>query len=127
MARAPSWALVRWPGPRRRPGGSGPVRPGGAGPAGAGGGQEVITRVQDELAAGLAGGAPRAQRAVAAHGAEGGDAGAAETDGVPGRAGDRSGLLIDGEVVHGEPALDRGPQRLGLGHRLVPGIPDRAA
>src|SRR6266702_3028394 len=35
-----------------------PVRPGGA--------QQVIARVQDELAAGLAGGAPRAQRAVPA-------------------------------------------------------------
>src|SRR5271157_16066 len=97
------------------------------GPAGAGGAQQVIAGMQDELAAGLAGGARRAERAVAAHGAEGGDAGPAETDGVPGRAGDRAGLLIDGEVIDGEPSLDRGPQGLGLDHRLVPGISDRAA
>ena len=83
------------------------------GPAGAGGAQHVVARMQDELAAGLAGGAQRAQRAVAAHGAEGSDAGPAETGGVPGRAGDRAGLLIDGEV-EGEPSLDRGRRGLGL-------------
>ena len=68
--------------------------------------------MQDELAAGLAGRALRAQRAVPAGHAEGGDPGPAEPDGVPGRAGDRPGLLIDGEVIDGEPAGDRGLQWL---------------
>src|SRR5450432_1190591 len=123
--------LVRWPAPRRRPGGPAPagqvaqVQRGGAalepcvvlcgaavaelepasppggdlgdgafhvGPAGhvvlaqpaaggpvrAGGAQQVITLVQDELAAGLAGSASCPQRAAAAQDAEGGDAGAAQ-------------------------------------------------
>src|SRR5208283_1335900 len=97
------------------------------GPVRAGGPEQVITLVQDELAAGLAGGAPVPQRAVAAQDAEGGDPGAAQSDGAPGRAGDRADLLVHGEVIDGEPALDRGLQRLGLDHRLVAGVADRAA
>ena len=62
------------------------AQPGIGGPVRAGGAQQVITFVQDELAAGLAGGAALAQRAVPAGHAEGGDPGAAEVDGVPGRA-----------------------------------------
>jgi hypothetical protein len=46
---------------------------------------------------------------------------------VPGRAGDHASLLVHGEVVDGEPALHRGLQRLGLDHRLVPGLLYRIA
>ena len=46
---------------------------------------------------------------------------------MPGRAGDRPGPLVDGEVIDGEAALDRGLQRLGLDDGLVPGVGDRAA
>jgi hypothetical protein len=63
------------------------------------GAQQPVAGVQHELAAGLAGGAPGAERAVPAQDAECGHAGAAERHGVPGRAGDRAGLLIDGEVI----------------------------
>ena len=59
--------------------------------------------------------------------AEGGDPGAAEGDSAPGRAGDGAGLLIDDEVIDGEPAGDGGLQRLGLDHRGVPGVADSAA
>src|ERR1035438_3191697 len=41
------------------------AQPAVGGPAGAGGAEQVIAGMQDELAAGLAGGAPGAQRAVA--------------------------------------------------------------
>src|SRR6266516_2967100 len=99
----------------------------GDGPVTAGGAQQVITLVQDELAAGLAGRALLAQRAVPAQRPEGGDAGAAQDGGVPGRAGDRALLFADGEVVDGEPALDGGAQRLRLDHRLVPGLLYRIA
>src|SRR6266849_2720924 len=57
----------------------------------------------------------------------GGHPGPAERDGVPGRAGHRALLLADGEVINGEPALHRGLQRLGLDHRPVAGVVDRAA
>src|SRR5207342_393821 len=65
------------------------------------------------------------QRAVAAQRAEGGDAVAAEGHGVSVRAGDRAPLLVNGEVIDGEPARYRDPQRLGLDHRPVPGPLDR--
>ena len=42
--------------------------------------------------------------------------------GVPGRAGDRAGGLVDGEVVEGEPAGDGGRSGDRLDHRIVPGI-----
>src|ERR1019366_2777073 len=51
------------------------AQPGAGGPVPAGGGQQVIALVQDDLAAGLAGGAACPQRAVAAQRAEGGDPG----------------------------------------------------
>src|SRR5208282_5283412 len=51
------------------------AQPGVSCPAGAGGAEQVIAEVQDELAAGLAGGAPLAQRAVPAGDAEGSDPG----------------------------------------------------
>ena len=95
-----------WPCSPRAARAGGPVRAGGA--------QQVVALVQDELAAGLAGGAPGAQRAVPAQGAEGGDPGPAEPHGAAGRAGHRAGLLVDGEVIDGEPALDRGRSGLGL-------------
>jgi hypothetical protein len=47
--------------------------------------------------------------------------------GDAGRAGDGAGLLVHGEVLAGEPAGHGGLDRLGLDHRLVPGIPDRLA
>src|SRR6266849_7055507 len=75
------------------------AQPAAGGPAGAGGAEQVVAFVQDELAAGLAGGAPGAQRAVPAQDAEGGDPGPAERHGVPGRAGDRALRLADGEVI----------------------------
>jgi hypothetical protein len=36
-------------------------------------------------------------------------------------------MLIDGEVIGGETALDGGLDWLGLDHRLVPGLADRVA
>src|SRR5260221_9203468 len=53
------------------------AQPGTGGPVRAGLPEQVIAFVQDELAAGLAGGAPFPQRAAAAGDAEGGDPGAA--------------------------------------------------
>src|ERR1019366_3779685 len=102
------------------------AQPGAGGPVPAGGAQQVIALVQDELASGLAGGAACPQRAVAAQRAEGGDPGPAQAGGVPSRAGHRALLFVDGEVVDGEPALDGGPERLGLDHRVMPGLLDRA-
>ena len=84
-------------------------------PAGAGGAEQVIAGVQDELAAGLTGGAPGAQRAIPAQDTEGSDPGPAERHGVPGRAGHRPLLLVHGEVIDGEPALHRGRAVAGLG------------
>jgi hypothetical protein len=46
---------------------------------------------------------------------------------VQDRAGDRAGLLIDDEVIDGESVLNGGAQRLGLDHRVVAGVADRAA
>src|SRR6266542_675446 len=83
--------------------------------------------MQHDLPAGLGGGAPSTQWAVAAQGAERGDAGGADRPGVAGRAGDRLVVFVHGEVIDGEPALDRGLQRLGLDPRLVSGVLDRAA
>src|SRR5258706_10922260 len=103
------------------------AQPGPGGPVGPGLPEQVIARVQDDLAAGLAGGALLAQRAVPAQRPEGGDAGAGQGDGVPGWAGDRAVLRADGEVIDGEPARYRGANRLGLDHRLVSGLADRIA
>src|SRR5260370_8172877 len=41
---------------------------------------------------------------------------------MPGRAGHRALLLVDDEVVQGEPAGHRRAQRPGLDHRVVPGL-----
>src|SRR5713226_7514911 len=103
------------------------TQPGLGCPAGARGAQQVVAGVQDELAASLTGGAFCPQRAAAAQGAEGSDPGAAERHGAASGAGDRALVLADGEVIDGEPALDRRTQRLGLDHRLVPGLLDRIA
>src|SRR6266705_2428622 len=73
------------------------AQPGSRGPVRAGGPEQAVAGVQDELAAGLAGGAPLPQRAVPAQDAEGGDPGAAERHGVPGQAGHRARLLVRGE------------------------------
>jgi hypothetical protein len=53
-------------------------------------------------------------------------AGGRDQAGDAGQAGDYPGLLIDGEVIDGEPASDRGLRRLGLDHCLMPGLADRA-
>jgi len=45
--------------------------------------------------------------------------------GHPGRAGHGVPVRGDGEIVDGEPALDRALHRPGLDHRLVPGLADR--
>src|ERR1035438_1147032 len=66
-----------------------------------------------------------ASGAAAAQRAEGGDPGPAQPGGVPGRAGHGALLFADGEVVDGEPALDGGPERLGLDHRGMPRLVDR--
>lgn len=81
--------------------------------------------VQDEGAAGLGDGAAGAQRAAAAGGSEGDVAAGGDTPDDPVRAGARAIVLVDGEVVQGEPALDRRGQRLGLDHRGISGLPDR--
>ena len=68
----------------------------------------------------------RSERAVAAQCTEDHAAGFGDRAGVAGRAGHRGGVLVDGEVVDGEPALDRRGQRPGLDHRVVSGVVDRA-
>jgi hypothetical protein len=83
------------------------------GPVAAGGAQQVIVFVHDEVAADLAGGAAGAQRAAAACGSEGDVAAGGDAPGYPAGAGDGAVFLADGEVVQGEPALDRGSQRPG--------------
>src|SRR6266568_5723757 len=103
------------------------AQPAAGGPVRAGGAQQVVAVVQDELAAGLASGAALTQRAVPAQGAEGGDPGPAERHGAASGAGHRALLLADGEIIDGEPALDRGTQRPGLDHRLMAGLVDRIA
>jgi hypothetical protein len=65
------------------------------------------------------------QRAAAAGGSEGDVAAGGDAPGDLVRAGDGAFVLVDGEVVEGEPALDRRLQRLGLDHRGIPGLPDR--
>src|SRR5262249_49645518 len=96
-------------------GGAGGGRPG----SGGGGGG-----VEGQNAPGLGGGAALAQRAAAAARFELGcpvaiGLGAAQGDGVPGRAGDRAGLVIDGEVVEGEATGDSWPQQRRFDHRRV--------
>src|SRR5438105_6802968 len=44
----------------------------------------------------------------------------AHRPGMPAGAGDGAGVLIDAEIVTGEPALDGRAQRLGLDHGVVP-------
>src|SRR5689334_24606479 len=65
------------------------------------------------------------QRAAAAGGSEGNVAAGGDAPSDLVRAGDGAFVLVDGEVVEGEPALDRGLQRLGLDRRGIPGLPDR--
>jgi hypothetical protein len=76
--------------------------------------------MQDDLAAGLAGGALLAQRAGAAQRTEGGNPGSTDRPGDGVGAGHRASLVVNGEVIHGEPARNRRLQRLGLEHRDVP-------
>ena len=90
------------------------AQPGVRGPVRAGGAQQVIAGVQDELAAGLAGCALRAQRAVPAGRVEGGDAGRLSMTVCPAGQVTGAGLLIDGEIIDGEAALDRACSGLGL-------------
>src|SRR6266487_1214759 len=98
--------------------------PGRVGGGAAGGGQEGVLGVDAEDSPGLGGGAALAQRAAAAQDLELGQAGAvgvgaAQGDGVPGRAGDRAGPAVDGEVVNGEAAGDGLPQRGRFDHQRV--------
>src|SRR5262249_60955644 len=60
-------------------------------------------------------------------GAEDDMAGGRDLAGGAGRAGEGAVLVIDGEVVAGEPAGHGRLHRLGLDHRLVPGVTDRLA
>jgi hypothetical protein len=83
-----------------------------------------MLRVDSQDSPGPGGVAALAQRAAAAERLELGLAaaagpGAPRGDGVPGRAGDCAGLVVDGEVVDGEAAGDDLPQRRRLDHRRV--------
>ena len=82
-------------------------------------------RGQAEGPPGLGGGALLAQRAGAAGGAEGDMAARGDRAGDAGRAGHRAVLLVDGEVIASESSGHGGLHRLGLDHRLVPGVLDR--
>jgi hypothetical protein len=100
------------------------VLPGRVGGGAAGGGEQGVLRVDGEDSPGGGGGAALAQRAAAAPRFELGLAvavglGAAEGDGVPGRAGGRGGLAVDGEVADGEAAGDGSRQRRRFDHRQV--------
>ena len=101
------------------------AEPGGGGPVCAGGAQQAVVFVQAQGAAVFGGGAPLTQRAAPAGGTEDDMAARGDRPGDAGRAGDQPGLLIDGEVVHGEAVLDGRLDRLGLDHRLVTGAADR--
>ena len=58
-----------------------------------------------------------------ARGAEGEGPGLAHLADLPGRAGDGALLLIDGEVIKGEPAGHGRAHRPGLDDSVVPGVP----
>ena len=88
----------------------------------AGGAQQLLVRVDAHRPAVRGAGATPPQRAVRAQRAEGHRPFRAHRPGVPGRAGDRAGRLIDGEIVEGEPAGHGRTQRLGLDRRLVTGV-----
>jgi hypothetical protein len=88
--------------------------------------------VDTEDSAGFGGGAALTQRAAAAQRLELGLAAAvglraAQGDGVPGRAGGRGGLIVDGEVADGEAAGDGRPQRGRFDHRRVAAGPKALA
>src|SRR5207342_1118237 len=68
------------------------------------------------------GGAPLAQRAAGARGAEGDGPALAHRADLPGGAGDGALLLVDGEVIEGEPAVHGRAQRLRLDDGGVPGV-----
>ena len=97
------------------------AQPGGRGPGGPGLPEQVIAGVQDELAAGLGGGAPLAQRAVPAHGAQGRDPVQLRCTVCP--AGQLTVPCFSPTVNPPPPGL----QRLGLDHRVMAGLLDRAA
>src|ERR1700722_2511126 len=101
-----------------RAGGVGLLELRGAG-LGAGGAQQVLMRVDGHRPAIGGGGAAGPQRAAGADLAEGHRPGGAHLPGVPGGAGDGADVLIDVEVVEGEPTLDGRSQRLGLDHGVV--------
>jgi hypothetical protein len=69
----------------------------------AGGAQLVLVRVQVDRAATLGGGAASPQRAGATLAREADPAGAADRRDLAGRAPEDAGLLVDAEVVDGEP------------------------
>src|SRR5260221_276269 len=88
----------------------------------AGGAQQPLVRVDGHRPAVFGGGAARPERAPGTQLPEGDGPLAAHQPGMPGRAGHRALLLVDDEVVQGEPAGHRRAQRPGLDHRVVPGL-----
>src|SRR6266566_4965645 len=99
-----------------------------AGPVAAGLAQQVISLVQNDFPAGLGLCAPLEQWAVAAQRTEAGHPGPAERADVTGRALHCARVLVDSEVVDGEPTIHRCLQRFGFDHGLVGvGVVDRAA
>lgn len=93
-------------------------------PRGAGVDQLVVVFADVDLASGLGVGASAAERAVGAAPVEVRVAARCDRDGVPGRAGDSAGMVIDPEVVAGEATLDGGLEGHRLDHRLVASLAD---
>src|SRR5271166_2502929 len=102
-----------------RPGGVGTLELRRAG-LGTGFAEQLLVRVDRHRAAVFSGGALLPQRAAGAGGAEGDDPVLAHLADLPGRAGDGAGLLVDGEVIEGEPAGHGRLQRFRLDDSVVP-------
>src|SRR5205814_7912388 len=89
---------------------------------GSGGAEQILMRVDGHRPAGFGGGTPLAQRAVGAQSAEGDGAGRAHRPGVAVRASDGTVVLVEGEVVEGEPVGDRAGQRLWFDDNVMAGV-----